>query len=89
MDRLFATIKAEESIAARRWFARLQENIRLLRSAPHMGTISHDDPARRQIIYGNKPHFYRIIYKVDDPQHLVTVIQIRHGKQSSPSQPKL
>jgi toxin ParE1/3/4 len=54
-----------------------------------MGAVTHEDSLRRQIIYGNKPHFYRIIYKVDDGQHLVTVIQIRHGKQSPPRQPKL
>jgi toxin ParE1/3/4 len=81
LDRLYDAINAPESEAAVRWFLKLQETIRLLASTPRMGAVTHEDGSRRQLVYGNKPHFYRVSYKVDEDTNLVTVLQIRHGRR--------
>jgi len=33
----------------------------------------------RQLLYGKKPHVYRIIYEVDEARRTVLLIAIRHG----------
>jgi plasmid stabilization system protein ParE len=82
LDRLYDSINAAESDAAVRWFLKLQETIGLLASSPHMGALTHKDASRRQLVYGNKPHLYRVIYKLDDDASIVIVLQIRHGKRA-------
>jgi len=76
-------INAIESAAAARWFNGLEETIHHLEHSPRLGAVTHEDDALRQLIYGNKPHFYRVIYEVDDAKNLVTVLQIRHGRQQA------
>ena len=82
LDQLYDSINAPGSEAAVRWFLKLQDAISLLASTPLMGMVTHEGASRRQLIYGNKPHFYRVIYKVDDDARLVTILQIRHGKRA-------
>jgi plasmid stabilization system protein ParE len=81
LDQLYHSINAPESQAAVRWFLKLEERIRLLAVTPRMGAVTSENPSRRQLIYGNKPHLYRVIYKVDDSAQTVTVLQIRHGRR--------
>lgn len=81
LDQLYDSINAPESEAAVRWFLKLQETIGLLASSPNMGMVTHEDASRHQLIYGNKPHLYRVIYEINDDMRLVTVLQIRHGKR--------
>jgi toxin ParE1/3/4 len=78
---LYRHINAKESAAAARWFKGLEETVLHLEHSPRLGVVTHEDDGLRQVIYGNKPHFYRIIYEVDDVERLVTVLQIRHGRQ--------
>ena len=33
----------------------------------------------RHLLYGNKPHVYRVIYEIDERQSTVWVLTIRHG----------
>jgi toxin ParE1/3/4 len=33
----------------------------------------------RHLLYGKKPHVYRVIYDIDEQRQLVTVLTIRHG----------
>jgi len=82
LDRLYDSINAAESDAAVRWLLKLQETIGLLASSPYMGAVTHEHASRRQLVYGNKPHFYRVIYKADEDTSLVTVLQIRHGRRA-------
>ena len=83
LDSLYAYIHAEDSAAAERWFGRLEELIGSLKSAPRMGSVTPENPSHRQLIYGNKPHFYRIIYLIDDASKLIVILQIRHGRRTS------
>jgi mRNA-degrading endonuclease RelE of RelBE toxin-antitoxin system len=31
------------------------------------------------MLYGKKPHLYRVIFEVDEPRRAVWVLTIRHG----------
>jgi mRNA-degrading endonuclease RelE of RelBE toxin-antitoxin system len=33
----------------------------------------------RHLLYGKKPHVYRVIYEVDEGRQAVLVLTIRHG----------
>lgn len=85
LEQLYETINAPESIAAVRWFSRLEETIAMLSTAPQMGTITHEDNAVRQIVYGNKPHLYRVLYEIDDRKQHVNVLSIWHGRRQPPT----
>jgi len=83
---LYNSINAEHSVAGARWFNGLQDTILHLETAPRMGAVTHENPTLRQLIYGSKPHFYRVIYKVDDVERVVNIVEIRHGRRQPPSQ---
>jgi toxin ParE1/3/4 len=82
LDSLYGYINADNSTGAERWFNRLEDLIQSLTSAPRMGTITSENPSHRQLIYGNKPHFYRIIYLIDDASKQIVILQIRHGRRT-------
>jgi len=35
------------------------------------------------LLYGNKPHIYRVIYSVEDARKNVTILTIRHGARKA------
>jgi plasmid stabilization system protein ParE len=82
---LYRSINAEQSPAAARWFNGLEDFILRLETAPRMGMVTHEDASVRQLVYGKKPHFYRVLYEVNDYEHLVRILRIRHGKRLPPS----
>jgi plasmid stabilization system protein ParE len=84
LSALYANIHAEQSLAAARWFNGLEDFILKLEIAPRMGMVTHYDSTVRQLIYGKKPHFYRVLYEVDDQEHLVRILRVRHDKQLPP-----
>jgi plasmid stabilization system protein ParE len=82
---LYDSIHAAESDPAQLWFRRLDETIALLATAPRMGSVTHEDKTVRQVIYGNKPHLYRVLYDIDDADHRVDILSIWHGKRLPPT----
>jgi plasmid stabilization system protein ParE len=84
LSALYGNINAEQSLAAARWFNGLADFILKLEIAPRMGIVTHDDATVRQLIYGKKPHFYRVLYEVEDRAQLVRILRIRHGKRLPP-----
>jgi plasmid stabilization system protein ParE len=82
---LYNAINAAESVPAQQWLRRLDETIALLAFAPRMGAATHEDNSVRQVIYGNKPHFYRILYDIDDADQRVDILSIWHGKRLPPT----
>jgi plasmid stabilization system protein ParE len=82
---LYESINAAESVPAQLWFRRLDETISLLAVTPRMGSVTHEDKTVRQVIYGNKPHLYRILYDIDDVDSRVDILSIWHGKRLPPS----
>jgi len=80
---IFDTINAEQSPASARWFVGLEDAVMGLAAAPRSGSPTHEDPALRHLIHGNKPHFYRIVYKIDNSDRVVKIMQIRHGRRQA------
>ncbi len=79
LQRIFGFINAAESIGAARWFFGLQDRIQTLSTLADRGRLTDYDPKLRYLLYGNKPHVYRILYRMDDRSSTVRVVHIRHG----------
>ena len=76
---IYTNIEAETSLAADDWFRGLEAAIFSLEDDPARGAITPERPFLRHLLYGNKPHIYRIIYSIAESEGLVNVAQIRHG----------
>ena len=76
---LFETIDAEHSDAALSWYRGLQEAILSLEEQPNRCPETPENARLRHLLYGNKPHIYRVIYRVAERTKQVDVLHIRHG----------
>jgi toxin ParE1/3/4 len=80
---LFEEKNAAESIAAGRWFNGLEKAVYTLETNPGRCPVAPEskkaDRPLRHLLYGKKPHVYRVIYEIDDLKKLVRVLTIRHG----------
>ncbi len=76
---IYDYIHAESSIRAFQWFNGLADAILSLENHPERGPITRENPRLRQLLYGNKPHLYRIIYSVRKRSGVVSVLHLRHG----------
>jgi toxin ParE1/3/4 len=72
-------IAAGTSEAAGKWYFGLQDAIRSLGDNPNRCASIPEDPELRHLLYGNKPHIYRVIYQVVEKRKEVRIIHIRHG----------
>ena len=79
LSRLYTRNHAEHSDSALRWFEGLKESILSLREYPHRCRVTPENPALRHLLYGHKPHIYRVIFRVVERQKWVEVLHIRHG----------
>ena len=79
LDRIYQFIGAFDSPAAARWFVGLRDLIRSLSSLPQRGLVADYNRHVHFLLYGNKPHIYQILYRIDDKSHVVAVRHIRHG----------
>ena len=76
---LYDEINAPDSATARRWYAALKQEILSLAVRPNRCPATPEDNRLRHLLYGRKPHVYRVIYRVNDQRKLVDVLHIRHG----------
>ena len=76
---LFLEINASESDAAFRWYRGLQESILSLREHPDRCPATPEKKLLRHLLYGNKPHIYRVIYRIIEKQKRVDILHVRHG----------
>ena len=79
LARLYEEVNAEESEAALKWYFGLKEAILGLEEHPNRCRVTRENPSLRHLLYGNKPHVYRVIYRVLEKQRRVEVLHIRHG----------
>ena len=83
LEILYVEKNAAESHAAARWYNELERAVYALASYPHRCPVAPE--ARRMkrklrhLLYGKKPHVYRVIYEVDEKLQTVWVLTIRHG----------
>jgi mRNA-degrading endonuclease RelE of RelBE toxin-antitoxin system len=74
---------ADLSVAAHRWFNGIEKAVCTLEAQPYRRPAAPESAkakrALRHLLYGRKPHVYRIIYEIDEPRKVVRVLTIRHG----------
>ena len=81
LDKIYWYIEADESEAAFRWYVSLENAILSLEENPNRCPPTPETRELRHLLFGNKPHIYRVIYRVLEEQQLVEVLHIRHGAQ--------
>ena len=76
---IYDYVQAEVSAQASSWFDGLEKVIYSLERYAKRGPIAPEDRKLRHLLYGRKPHVYRIIYEVKKRSSRVDVLHIRHG----------
>ncbi len=79
LNAIYQHIQGDSSPRAFAWFNGLEAVILSLEQHPERGPLTRESPRLRQLLYGNKPHIYRIIYSIQKRSLLVSVLHIRHG----------
>jgi toxin ParE1/3/4 len=82
LEIIYVEKSATESPVAARWYNGLEEAVYALGTRPSRCPVAPEGrkPRRklRHLLYGKKPHVYRVIYEVEERQ-TVWVLTIRHG----------
>ncbi len=76
---LFYAINAEHSDSALKWFRGLRNAILSLEDQPNRCPAAPENARLRHLLYGRKPHIYRVIYRVNEKGRQVEVLHVRHG----------
>jgi toxin ParE1/3/4 len=76
---LYREIYAEEFDAALKWYRGLKEAVLSLEEQPNRCPVTPEKAQLRHLLYGNKPHVYRVIFRVVEKHKRVDVLHIRHG----------
>jgi plasmid stabilization system protein ParE len=87
---VFLSIRAGESEAAARWFNGIERAIETLGEFPYRcaeAPESRRGRVIRQLLYGNQPHIYRILFRVVAKDRVVFVVHIRHGARLPATRP--
>jgi toxin ParE1/3/4 len=79
LESLYGEIDAPDSAAARQWYRGLRQAILSLSEAPKRCPVAPENKRLRHLLHGERPHVYRVIYRVDNRQRQVDVLHIRHG----------
>jgi toxin ParE1/3/4 len=76
---LYKDIRAGQSDPAWKWYVEFKEAILSLSYLPYRCPVTPEKDQLRQLLYGRKPHIYRVIYRVLEKKKAVEVLHIRHG----------
>ncbi|PYV82825.1 MAG: hypothetical protein DMG93_10610 [Acidobacteria bacterium] len=79
---IYEHIRAEESERAKNWYFGLGETILSLHNMPGRCPTAPENRKLRQLLYGNKPNVYRLIFRITRKSSHVDVLHIRHGARS-------
>lgn len=83
LEALYLEKNAAESPDAARWYNGLEQAVYTLETRPHRCPSAPE--ARkvkrrlRHLLFGTRPHVYRVIFEVDEGRQIVWVLTIRHG----------
>jgi toxin ParE1/3/4 len=83
LSRLYRDLHAEHSDAALLWYRGFKEAILSLEEHPNRCPVTPENDRLRHLLYGNKPHICRAIYRVLEKQKAVEILHIRHGARRS------
>ena len=76
---IYITIHADSSDTAYLWYQGLRDAIESLRDRPYRCPTTPEDERLRHLLYGKKPHIYRVVYRIAEAQKEIVVLHIRHG----------
>lgn len=80
---LYEEKHADEFDAAARWFNGLEKAVGTLENLPRRCPAAPESTKTgrplRHLLYGRKPHVYRVIFEIDETQKAVRILTIRHG----------
>jgi len=79
LTHLYREINAEHSGAALKWYWGLKKSILSLQERPKRCPVTRKRDHLRHLLYGHKPHIYRVIFRVLPKQRLVEILHIRHA----------
>jgi toxin ParE1/3/4 len=79
LAQLYDDINAPNSETARRWYMGLKHSILSLEALPKRCAATPENRKFRHLLYGDKPHIYRVIYRVLERRKQVQILHIRHG----------
>ncbi len=82
LEALYVEKNAAESQAASRWYNGLEEAVYALVIYPDRCPVAPEARKLRRelrLLYGKKPHAYRVIYQVDERRQTVWVLTVRHA----------
>jgi plasmid stabilization system protein ParE len=88
LKHIYRRIHANDSEQAFAWLNGLETMVYSLEEHPARGAITPESRKLRHLLYGNKPHVYRIIYRVDERRKTVRVLHIRHGARDAFTRPQ-
>jgi plasmid stabilization system protein ParE len=81
LAQIYWRINADESDAALKWYRGFKKAILSLEE-PNRCPVTPENSKFRHLLYGQKPHICRAIFRVMEKQKLVEVLHIRHGARS-------
>ena len=76
---LYQQINAQFSSAAMEWYLGIKAAVLSLEQQPNRCPLTRNKDKLRHLLYGQKPHIYRVIYRVLEKRKQVDVLHIRHG----------
>ncbi|MFZ0997937.1 MAG: type II toxin-antitoxin system RelE/ParE family toxin, partial [Candidatus Sulfotelmatobacter sp.] len=89
LAQLYDDLNAPGSDSARRWYTGLKRSILGLEEFPKRCAATPENRKLRHLLYGDKPHVYRVIYRVLEKQRRVEILHVRHGARQSFKRPDL
>ena len=78
LERIYRFIQRGESLAAERWFDRLQQTIHSLSESPMRCPMAPGSQDTRYLLYGSKPYICRIAFLINEDQQIVSVQNVLH-----------
>jgi toxin ParE1/3/4 len=81
---LYSRVNAESSESALKWYRGLKNDILSLEEHPNRCPVMRTKGKLRHLLYGRRPHVYRVIYRVLEKQKEVEVLHIRYGARRKP-----
>jgi plasmid stabilization system protein ParE len=76
---IYRRINAADSDAAVKWYRGFKQAILSLEEQPNRCPVTPENDKFRHLLYGDKPHIYRAIYRVAERHKRVEILHIRHG----------
>jgi len=61
------------------WYLGIKAAVLSLEQQPNRCPLTRNKDKLRHLLYGQKPHIYRVIYRVLEKRKQVDVLHIRHG----------